>query len=77
MKLYILCVNIAELLKKLSNISDDVDVYIADRNITTWPVQIPIDKVEYDEKSKTVYLLTADTQSIPPQSIIEALIYNT
>jgi hypothetical protein len=68
---------VAELLKKLNNISDDVDVYIADRNITTWPIQIPIDKVEFDEKNKTVYLLTADTQSIPPQSVIEALTYNT
>lgn len=68
---------VAELLKKLNNISDDVDVYIADRNITTWPIQIPIDKVEYDEKNKTVYLLTADTQSVPPQSVIEALTYNT
>jgi hypothetical protein len=68
---------VAELLKKLNNISDDVDVYIADRNITTWPIQIHIDKVEYDEKNKTVYLLTADTQSVPPQSVIEALTYNT
>ena len=68
---------VAELLKKLNKISDDVDVYIADRNITTWPIQIPIDKVEFDEKNKTVYLLTADTQSIPPQSVIEALTYNT
>lgn len=67
---------VSELLKKLNSIPDDADVYIADCNITTWPVQIPIDRIEYDEKSKTVHLLTSDTQSVPPQSVIEALVFD-
>jgi hypothetical protein len=67
--------NVAELLKKLNRIPSDTDVYIADNTITTWPLQIPIDSLLYNEKNKTVYILAADLQTVPPEDIIEKMTY--
>jgi hypothetical protein len=67
--------NVAELLKKLNKIPTDADIYIADNTITTWPLQIPIDCLLYNEKNKTVYILAADTQTVPPEDIIEKMTY--
>lgn len=67
--------NVAELLKKLNKIPTDADIYIADNTITTWPLQIPIDCLLYNEKNKTVYILAADAQTVPPEDIIEKMTY--
>jgi len=66
---------LSELLAKLDQIPPNTDVFIADKNITQWPIQIPIEDIEYCEKQKTIFLVSADTQSLLPGEIVEKLVY--
>jgi len=66
---------VSELLTKLDQLPPNTEVYIADKNITTWPIQIPIENIEYCEKQKMIFLVSADTQSLLPGEIVERLIY--
>lgn len=67
--------NVAALLNKLNKIPGDADIFIADNTITTWPLQIPIDCLLYNEKNKTVYIVAADTQTVPPEDIMEKITF--
>lgn len=68
---------VADLLKQLDKLPSEADVYIADNNLTGWPVQIPIDKIIFDKKTKDIFLLSADVQSLPPDDIIEEITFRT
>lgn len=68
---------VTDLLKHCNKLPDDTDVFIADSNITSWPIQIPIDKVLYDEKHRALFLVTSDTQTVLPEVAINELVFRT
>ena len=67
---------VADFLKKTARFPEEVDIFIADTNITTWPIQIPIEKIEFDNKLKTVNLHATDNQSVLPGEVMEKMLYS-
>lgn len=66
---------VSELLKKIQNLPADADVFVADDSITGWPMQVPIEQLLFNEKRRELYLLLADTQSLPPDEVIDQITY--
>lgn len=65
---------VSEFLKKLDKIPDDAEIYIADTNLTSWPIQISINKIEFQRKQ--INLFTSETQSTLPVNITEQIVYS-
>ena len=66
---------VSDLLKKLDRLPAEADIFIADNSITGWPIQVPIDSIVHNDKHKQVFLIASDTQSIPPDDVIEKITY--
>jgi len=66
---------VSDLLKKLDRLPAEADIFIADNSITGWPIQVPIDGIVHNDKHKQVFLIASDTQSIPPDDVIEKITF--
>jgi hypothetical protein len=66
---------VSDLLKKLDRLPAEADIFIADNSITGWPIQVPIDSILHNDKNKQVFLIASDTQSIPPDDVIEKITF--